>query len=66
MKTAKHIEAYLDGFDNFSRAVIKRYGAEARERISPDAMISLYRGFLTALPDMAKAGREKDEQRISR
>ena len=67
MKTAKHTElltkemfdksvnAYLGGFDNFSHAVMKRYGAGARETLTPEAMISLYRGFLTALPSIEEA-----------
>ena len=60
-KTDKHMEVYLDAFDDFCDEVWDRYDAEVVRDLTPLAMISLYRGFLTALPDIERAGREKDE-----
>ena len=54
-KHDKHIEAYLDGFDDFCDEVWDRYDAEVVRDLTPLAMISLYRGFLTAVPDIEKA-----------
>ena len=55
----RYIEVYLDAFDEFCDMMRERYGAEVIENLSTEAMISLYRGFLTALPDMEKAGGKK-------
>ena len=51
----RYIEAYLDAFDEFCDEYMKRYDAEVIKNLSTEAIISLYRGFLTALPDMEKA-----------
>ena len=55
MKTAKHIEVYLDAFDDFCDVVMERYDGDVIENITSAEMINLYRGFLTALPDIEKA-----------
>ncbi|NIA12154.1 MAG: hypothetical protein GWP10_21150 [Nitrospiraceae bacterium] len=55
----KHIEAYLDAFDAFCDECMERYDAGVIGNLTPEAMISLYRGFLTALPAIKKAGERK-------
>ena len=55
-KHDRHIAAYLDAFDEFCDEVMERYDQEVIGELTPEAMINLYRGFLTALPDMKKAG----------
>ena len=57
-KHDRRIETYLDGFDEFRGECLERYGDEMDGNLSLEAMISLYRGFLTALPDLEKAGDE--------
>ena len=52
----KYIAAYLDAFDEFCDEVMERYDQEVIGNLSTEAMISLYRGFLTALPDIERAG----------
>ena len=54
-KHDKHIEAYLDGFDEFVDEVAERYGGDVIENATSEAVISLYRGFLTALPSIEEA-----------
>ena len=55
MKHDARIEAYLDGFDEFVDEVTGRYGDDVIENATSEAVISLYRGFLTALPSIEKA-----------
>ena len=58
-KQDKYIAAYLDAFDEFCDEVMERYDQEVIGELTPEAMISLYRGFLTALPDIERAGGRK-------
>ena len=58
-KHDRHIAAYLDAFDEFCDEVMERYDQEVIGELTPEAMISLYRGFLTALPDIERAGGRK-------
>ena len=55
MKTDKHMEVYLDAFDDFVDEVTERYGGDVIENATSEAVISLFRGFLTALPSIEKA-----------
>ena len=55
-KQDKYIAAYLDAFDEFCDEVMERYDKEVIGELAPEAMINLYRGFLTALPDIEQAG----------
>ena len=55
----RYIEAYLDAFDEFCDECMERYDQEVIGDLTPEAMISLYRGFLTALPDIERAGGKK-------
>ena len=49
------IETYLDRFDEFCDKVRERYGDEVIGNISSETVVSLYVGFVIALPDIKKA-----------
>ena len=50
-----YLDGYLDGFDEFCDKVRERYGDEVIENISSETVVSLYVGFVIALPDIKKA-----------
>ena len=52
----KYIAAYLDAFDEFCDEVRTRYDEDVIRDLTPEVMISLYRGFIAALPAIKKDG----------
>ena len=51
----KRIEAYLNAFDEFCDNCMERYGANVVGDLTSEAMISLYGGFIAALPDLERS-----------